>query len=70
MDKHDLRAIILKLEDRLSENDRTHLHFFLRDDTARLLNGISLFSSVYISFYSIHLEHKKRMQSSITGQSK
>ncbi len=43
MDKHDFRAIILKLEDRLSENDRTRLHFFLRDDAPqRYIDDLSL----------------------------
>ena len=35
MGSHDLRSIILRLEDRLSEDDRTRLHFFLRDDVSR-----------------------------------
>jgi len=35
MHNHDLRAVILRLEDRLSEDDRTRLHFFLRDDAPR-----------------------------------
>ena len=45
MDNQPLRSIILKLQDRLSDNDRQRLHFFLgenvprqiRDD--RTLNG-------------------------------
>jgi hypothetical protein len=115
MDKHDLRAIILRIEDRLSEDDRTRLHFFLRDDVPRryiddlslggtlnlidslisqdlinennfnllidafntircfdavkLLKGTSLFEYISISFYSIHLEHTNRMQSSVMDQS-
>ncbi len=35
MDNHDLRAIILRIEDRLSEDDRVRLHFFLQDDVPR-----------------------------------
>jgi hypothetical protein len=43
MDKHDFRAIILKLEDRLSENDRIRLHFFLRYDAPRrYINDLSI----------------------------
>ncbi len=29
MDNHDLRALILKVQDFLSEDDRRHLHFLL-----------------------------------------
>jgi hypothetical protein len=35
MDNHHLRAIILKLQDRLSDNDRKRLHFFLGNDVPR-----------------------------------
>jgi hypothetical protein len=35
MDNRHLRAIILKLQDRLSDNDRKRLHFFLGDDVPR-----------------------------------
>jgi hypothetical protein len=35
MNNHRLRSIILKLEDRLSEDDRTRLHFLLREDVPR-----------------------------------
>jgi len=35
MDNHRLRAIILKLQDRLSDNDRKRLHFFLGNDVPR-----------------------------------
>jgi len=35
MDTYDLRGIILKLQDRLSDNDRKRLHFFLGDDVPR-----------------------------------
>jgi hypothetical protein len=35
MDDHHLRAIILKLQDRLSDNDRKRLHFFLGNDVPR-----------------------------------
>ena len=35
MDNQHLRAIILKLQDRLSDNDRKRLHFFLGDDVPR-----------------------------------
>lgn len=43
MDMHDLRALILKLEVRLSEDDRRRLHFFLRDDVPRrFIDDLSL----------------------------
>ena len=35
MDNHRLRAIILKLQDRLSDDDRKRLHFFLGNDVPR-----------------------------------
>ncbi len=35
MDNHHLRAIILKLQDRLSDNDWKRLHFFLGNDVPR-----------------------------------
>lgn len=35
MDQHDLRALILKLETRLSDDDRKRLHFFLGNDVPR-----------------------------------
>jgi hypothetical protein len=35
MDNHHLRAIIIKLQDRLSDNDRKRLHFFLGNDVPR-----------------------------------
>jgi hypothetical protein len=35
MDTHHLRAIILKLQDRLSDNDRKRLHFFLGNDVPK-----------------------------------
>ena len=35
MDHHHLRAIILKLQDRLSDHDRRRLHFFLGNDVPR-----------------------------------
>jgi hypothetical protein len=35
MDHRRLRAIILKLQDRLSNDDRQRLHFFLGDDVPR-----------------------------------
>ena len=35
MDPHHLRAIILKLQDCLSDNDRQRLHFFLGKDVPR-----------------------------------
>ncbi len=35
MDNHRLRAIILKLQNRLSDNDRQRLHFFLANDVPR-----------------------------------
>ena len=35
MDTHHLRAIILKLQDRLSDDDRKRLHFFLGNDVPR-----------------------------------
>lgn len=36
MDKH-FRAIILKIQNRLSEDDRLRLHFFLGDDVPRII---------------------------------
>jgi hypothetical protein len=35
MDVHDVRALILKLEENLSEKDRKRLHFFLGPDVPR-----------------------------------
>ncbi|CAF1445667.1 unnamed protein product, partial [Adineta ricciae] len=35
MDSHRLRAIILKLQDRLSDDDRKRLHFYLGNDVPR-----------------------------------
>ena len=35
MDTHHLRSILLKLQDRLSDDDRRRLHFFLGDDVPR-----------------------------------
>lgn len=35
MDNHDLRATILKIQDRLSEDDRKRFHFYLRNDVPR-----------------------------------
>jgi hypothetical protein len=35
MNNHQLRAIILSLQDRLSDNDRKRLHFFLGNDVPR-----------------------------------
>ncbi|CAF4200778.1 unnamed protein product, partial [Adineta steineri] len=35
MDNHYLRAIILKLQDRLSDDDRKRLHFCLDSDAPR-----------------------------------
>ncbi|UJR18964.1 hypothetical protein I4U23_022093 [Adineta vaga] len=35
MDNHRLRAIILKLQDRLSNDDRKRLHFYLGNDVPR-----------------------------------
>jgi len=35
MDNPHLRAILLKLQDRLSDNDRKRLHFFLGNDVPR-----------------------------------
>ena len=35
MDANRLRAILLKLQDRLSNDDRTRLHFFLGNDVPR-----------------------------------
>ena len=54
MDNHHLRSIILKLQDRLSDNDRQRLHFFLGDDVPRrirdnpTLNGtLNLMESLF-----------------------
>lgn len=54
MDNHHLRAIILKLQDRLSDNDRIRLHFFLGDDVPRrirddpsLAGTLSLMESLF-----------------------
>ena len=54
MDSHHLRAIILKIEDRLSEQDRRRLHFFMGNDVPRRfrddssLNGtLSLIESLF-----------------------
>lgn len=35
MDKHRLRTIILKIEERLTDADRQRLHFYLGDDIPR-----------------------------------
>ena len=35
VDSHHLRAIILKIQDLLSDNDRQRLHFFLGNDVPR-----------------------------------
>jgi hypothetical protein len=35
MDSHRLRAIILRLQDRLSNDDRKRLHFYLGNDVPR-----------------------------------
>ena len=35
MDTHRLRGILLRLQDRLSDEDRRRLHFFLGDDIPR-----------------------------------
>ncbi len=35
LDTHHLRAILLKLQDRLSDDDRQRLHFFLGNDVPR-----------------------------------
>ena len=35
MNQHDLRAILLKLENRLSDDDRKRFHFFLGHDVPR-----------------------------------
>jgi hypothetical protein len=35
MDSHHLRAILLKLQDRLSDDDRKRLHFYLGNDVPR-----------------------------------
>jgi hypothetical protein len=35
MDTHQFRAILLKLQDRLSDNDRKRLHFFFGNDVPR-----------------------------------
>ncbi len=35
MDNHHLRGILLKLESRLSDDDRKRLHFFLGNDVPR-----------------------------------
>lgn len=35
MENQQLRALILKLQDRLSDNDRIRLHFFLGNDVPR-----------------------------------
>ena len=35
MDTHDLRAILLKLQDRLKDDDRKRLHFFFGNDVPR-----------------------------------
>ncbi len=54
MDNHHLRSIILKLQDRLSDNDRKRLHFFLANDVPRrigddnTLNGtLNLMQSLF-----------------------
>ena len=54
MNNNQLRSIILKLEDRLSDNDRKRLHFFLGNDVPRRLrddpslNGsLSLMESLF-----------------------
>jgi hypothetical protein len=45
MSSNHLRAIILKLEDRLSDNDRKCLHFFLGNDVPRRLRDDPSLSS-------------------------
>jgi hypothetical protein len=35
MDVHRLRVILLKLQDRLSDDDRKRLHFFIGNDVPR-----------------------------------
>ncbi|CAF1185341.1 unnamed protein product [Adineta steineri] len=35
MDNHRLRAIILKLQDRLNDDDRERLHFYLSNNVPR-----------------------------------
>ena len=35
MDNHYLRGILVKLQDRLSDNDRKRLHFYLGNDIPR-----------------------------------
>ena len=54
MDSHHLRAIILKLQDRLSDDDRKRLHFFLGNDVPRrirddptLTGTLSLMESLF-----------------------
>jgi hypothetical protein len=44
MDTHHLRSIILKLQDRLSDNDRQRLHFFLGNDVPRVIRDNSTLS--------------------------
>ncbi len=35
MDNHNFRAILVKLQDRLSDDDRKRLHFYLGNDVPR-----------------------------------
>lgn len=44
MDNHHLRAIILKLQDRLSNEDRNRLHFYLGNDIPRPIRDDSSLS--------------------------
>ena len=37
MDNHRLRALLVRLQHRLSEDDRKRLHFFLSDDIPRYI---------------------------------
>ncbi len=54
MSTHHLRSILLKLQYRLSDNDRERLHFFLKNDVPRrigddkTLNGtLNLMQSLF-----------------------
>jgi hypothetical protein len=44
MDNHCLRAIILQLQDRLSDNDRTRLHFYVGNHVPRGIRDNSTLS--------------------------
>ncbi|CAF1217876.1 unnamed protein product [Adineta steineri] len=46
MDNHHLRAIILELQDRLSNDDRKRLHFYLDNDPP-LSGTLSLMDSLF-----------------------